>query len=125
MHVLVVGAGPTGLSLAAALAAHGVRPRLIDRARDRAHESRALAIQPRTLEVLAGLGITPQLVERGNRTVQLRLHARRRETAAPLFDLGLDDTAYPYLLFLSQAETERILGEHLSTAGIAVERESS
>lgn len=123
VHVLIVGAGPTGLSLAAALAAHGVRPRLIDRARDRAHESRALAIQPRTLEVLAGLGITPQLVERGNRTVQLRLHAGHRERAAPLFDFGLADTAYPYLLFLSQAETERILGEHLSTAGIAVERE--
>jgi 2-polyprenyl-6-methoxyphenol hydroxylase-like FAD-dependent oxidoreductase len=36
-----------------------------------------------------------------------------------LFDLGLADTAYPYLLFLSQAETERILIEH---CGIAVER---
>jgi 2-polyprenyl-6-methoxyphenol hydroxylase-like FAD-dependent oxidoreductase len=59
--VLVVGAGPTGLTLAAQLAAHGVRPRLVDRARDRVHESRALAIQPRTLEVLCGLGITPRL----------------------------------------------------------------
>ena len=123
VDVLIVGAGPTGLSLAAALAAHGVRPRLIDRARDRAHESRALAIQPRTLEVLAGFGITPRLVERGNRTVQLRIHTRRREAAAPLFDFGLGDTAYPYLLFLSQAETERILGEHLSSSGISVERE--
>ncbi len=122
VDVLVVGAGPTGLSLAAALAGHGVRPRLIDRAHDRAHESRALAIQPRTLEVLAGLGITPQLVQRGNRTVQLRVHARGRERAAPLFDFGLADTAYPYLLFLSQAETERILGEHLSNVGITVER---
>ncbi len=122
VDVLVVGAGPTGLCLAAALAAHGVRPRLIDRAHDRAHESRALAIQPRTLEVLAGLGITAQLVECGNRTVQLRLHARGHETAAPLFDFGLADTAYPYLLFLSQAETERIVGENLSAAGIAVER---
>jgi hypothetical protein len=48
--VLVVGVGPTGLSLAA----HGMRPWIIDLGLDRVHESRALAIQPRTLEVLAG-----------------------------------------------------------------------
>ena len=34
-----------------------------------------------------------------------------------MFDLGLDDSAYPFLLFLSQAETERVLGEHLAAAG--------
>jgi len=39
-----------------------------------------------------------------------------------MFDLGLDDTAYPFLPFLSQAETERVLGEHLTAAGIPVER---
>jgi 2-polyprenyl-6-methoxyphenol hydroxylase-like FAD-dependent oxidoreductase len=122
VDVLVVGAGPTGLTLAAQLAAHGIRPRLVDRSRDRVHESRALAIQPRTLEVLAGLGITDRLVALGNAAVQLRLHVRHREVAMPLFDIGLTDTAYPYLLFLSQAETERILADHLTTKGITVER---
>jgi 2-polyprenyl-6-methoxyphenol hydroxylase-like FAD-dependent oxidoreductase len=122
VEVLVVGAGPTGLTLAAQLAAHGVRFRLVDRGADRAAESRALAIQPRTLEVLAGLGITEQLVGAGNQAVQLRIHARSRQVAVPMFDLGLEDTAYPYLLFLSQAETERILEHHLTAAGIVVER---
>ncbi|MGS2616113.1 FAD-dependent monooxygenase [Micromonospora sp. LZ34] len=122
VDVLVVGAGPTGLALAAQLAAHGVRPRIVDRAGDRVHESRALAIQPRTLEVLAGLGVTGQLVARGNPTVRLRLHTPRRVISVPLFDLGLDDTAYPYLLFLSQAETERILGDRLAATGIRIER---
>jgi 2-polyprenyl-6-methoxyphenol hydroxylase-like FAD-dependent oxidoreductase len=121
VDVLIVGAGPTGLSLAVQLAAQGIHPRLVDRALDRVHESRALAIQPRTLEVLAGLGVTNRLLELGNRAVQLRIHTGRRETAVPLFDFGLADTAYPYLLFLSQAETERILGDHLATAGTAVE----
>jgi 2-polyprenyl-6-methoxyphenol hydroxylase-like FAD-dependent oxidoreductase len=120
--VLVAGAGPTGLALAAQLAASGVRVRLIDRGLDRARESRALAIQPRTLEVLAGLGVTDELIACGNPAVQLRMHARGRELAVPMFDLGLDDTAYPYLLFLAQAETERILTEHLAAAGIHVER---
>ncbi|MBX6723878.1 MAG: FAD-dependent monooxygenase, partial [Dactylosporangium sp.] len=109
VDVLVVGAGPTGLALAAQLAAHGVRPRLVDRSLDRARESRALAIQPRTLEVLAGLGISDKLVRLGNPNVQLVLHAPSRQLAMPMFDLGLADTAYPYLLFLSQAETERVL----------------
>ena len=122
VDVLVVGAGPTGLALAAELAAFGVRARLIDRGLDRVHESRALAIQPRTLEVLAGLGVTGELVAAGNRAVQLRLHVRGRVVAVPMFDLGLEDTAYPFLLFLSQAETERVLGEHLAAAGVPVER---
>ena len=122
VEVLVVGAGPTGLTLATHLAAHGVRPRLVDRSAARAHESRALAIQPRTLEVLAGVGISARLVELGNRTVRLRIHAGRRVRSAPLFDLGLADTAYPYLLFLSQAETERVLVEHLHATGVEVER---
>jgi 2-polyprenyl-6-methoxyphenol hydroxylase-like FAD-dependent oxidoreductase len=120
--VLVAGAGPTGLALAAELAAFGVRARLIDRALDRVHESRALAIQPRTLEVLAGLGVADQLIACGNRAVQLCMHVPGRVLTVPMFDLGLDDTAYPYLLFLSQAETERVLGEHLATAGVSVER---
>jgi 2-polyprenyl-6-methoxyphenol hydroxylase-like FAD-dependent oxidoreductase len=122
VDVLVVGAGPTGLALALHLAAHGVRPRVVDKAADRVHESRALALQPRTLEVLAGLGITDQLVKMGHQAVQLRIHAGARARSAPLFDLGLADTAYPYLLFLSQAETERILAEHLHTVGVTIER---
>jgi 2-polyprenyl-6-methoxyphenol hydroxylase-like FAD-dependent oxidoreductase len=122
VDVLVVGAGPTGLTLALQLATFGVQVRIVDRGTDRVHESRALAIQPRTLEVLAGPGVTDELVEHGNKTVRLHIHAGNRETGAPLFDLGLPDTAYPYLLFLSQAETERILGEHLTAAGVRVER---
>jgi 2-polyprenyl-6-methoxyphenol hydroxylase-like FAD-dependent oxidoreductase len=122
VDVLVVGAGPTGLALAAELAAFGVRARLIDRGLDRVHQSRALAIQPRTLEVLADLGVTDELIAGGNRAVRLRMHVPGRVLTVPMFDLGLDDTAYPFLLFLSQAETERVLGEHLAAAGIPVER---
>jgi len=122
LDVLVVGAGPTGLSLAVELAAFGVVPRVIDRVHDRTHESRALAIQPRTLEVLAGVHVTDELVACGNRGVRLRLHFGRRLVEAKVFDLGVDDTAYPFLLFLSQAETERILGDHLAASGVTVER---
>jgi 2-polyprenyl-6-methoxyphenol hydroxylase-like FAD-dependent oxidoreductase len=122
VDMLVVGAGPTGLTLAGQLAADGSRLRIIDRNLDRAYESRALAIQPRTLEVLAPLGISDDLVACGNRAVQLRIHAGRRVVPVALFDIGAEDTAFPYLLFVSQAETERILGEYLASRDVVVER---
>jgi 2-polyprenyl-6-methoxyphenol hydroxylase-like FAD-dependent oxidoreductase len=122
LDVLVVGAGPTGLALAAQLHAYGARFRIIDRALDRAHESRALAVQPRTLEVLAGLGISDELVRFGNRAVRLKLHFGHRVALVQLFDIGTSDTQYPYLLFISQAQTERILGEHLTAQGVKLER---
>lgn len=120
--VLVVGAGPTGLAVAAELAAQGVSVLVVDAGADRVHESRALAIQPRTLEVLRGLGLADDLVAQGNPNVALEVHAGGRRLRTRVFDVGLDDTAFPFLLFLSQAETERILGEHLREVGVALRR---
>jgi 2-polyprenyl-6-methoxyphenol hydroxylase-like FAD-dependent oxidoreductase len=64
LDVLVVGAGPTGLTLAAQLRAFGVPVRLVDRLLDRGRESRALAVQARTLEILDRLGLAAPLVAR-------------------------------------------------------------
>jgi len=120
--VLIVGAGPTGLTLAGLLHSMGATVRIVDRQLDRVRESRALAVQPRTLEVLRGLGITQTLVERGNDAAQLRIHAGERIVQVRLFDVGLEDTAYPFLLFISQAETEAVLNEHLAQHGLHAER---
>jgi 2-polyprenyl-6-methoxyphenol hydroxylase-like FAD-dependent oxidoreductase len=121
LAVLIVGAGPTGLTLAAQLHALGAGVRIVDRQLDRVHESRALAVQPRTLEVLRALGLSEELVERGNDAVQLRLHFGERVVAIRLFDVGLEDTAYSFLLFVLHAETEAVLNEHLTEQGIHVE----
>jgi len=122
LDVLVVGAGPTGLTLAAQLQAMGATCRIVDRQPDRVHESRALAVQPRTLEVLRGLGITQELLKRGNDAVWVQLHAGARVVRIRLFGLGLADTAYPFLLFVSQADTEQVLIDHLAARGVGVER---
>jgi 2-polyprenyl-6-methoxyphenol hydroxylase-like FAD-dependent oxidoreductase len=122
LDVLVVGAGPTGLTLAAQLHASGATVRIVDRQLDRVHESRALAVQPRTLEVLRGLGLAEDLAARGNDAVWVQLHAGGRVVRVRLFGLGLDDTAYPFLLFVSQAETEQVLDDHLAARGVRVER---
>src|SRR3954452_10582153 len=120
--VLIVGAGPTGLTLAAQLSAFDVPFVLIDAATDRVHESRALAVQPRTLEVLRPFGISDELVARGTRGVRLRIAAGGRVAHTELFDLGAEDTAYPFLLFVSQAETEAVLAEHLTGRGVEIRR---
>lgn len=50
------------------------------------------------------------------------MHAGQRVVPIRLFDIGLEDTAYPFLLFVSQAETEAVLNEHLAARGVDVER---
>jgi 2-polyprenyl-6-methoxyphenol hydroxylase-like FAD-dependent oxidoreductase len=123
LDVLIVGAGPTGLTLAAALSRFDVSFRLIDRAMDRAHESRALGVQARSLEVLQTLGLGEALVERGNPSVRLRLHLDRRGVAeVRLGDFGDTGTRFPFILFVSQSETEAVLGDYLASVGGAIER---
>jgi 2-polyprenyl-6-methoxyphenol hydroxylase-like FAD-dependent oxidoreductase len=113
LDVLVVGAGPTGLTLAAQLRGLGATVRIVDRQLDRVQESRALGVQPRTLEVLRGLGLAEALIGRGNDAVWAQLHAGGRVVRIRLFGLGLDDTAYPFLLLVSQAETKQVRARYV------------
>jgi 2-polyprenyl-6-methoxyphenol hydroxylase-like FAD-dependent oxidoreductase len=123
VDVLVVGAGPTGLALAAQLRACGARFRIIDRLRDRTRESRALAVQARSLEVLQALGLGEALVARGRTSTRVALHLDGRAVAhMTLGDIGATDTRFPFILFVSQSETEAVLSEHLDARAVSVER---
>ena len=121
--VLIVGAGPTGLALAAQLESFHVHFRIVDRSPDRAHESRAAAVQARTIEMLQPYGLADALVVRGNASANLELHFDGgRSAELRLGDFGATDTRFPFILFVSQAETEALLGEHLAARGVAIER---
>lgn len=123
VDVLVVGAGPTGLMLAASLNSFGVRTRVVDRLIDRAHESRALVVHARSLEIFRDLGIVDRLVRRGNTATRIAIHpSAKREILIPFDDIGAVDTEFPYILFISQAETEAVLDAHLAAVGQKVER---
>jgi 2-polyprenyl-6-methoxyphenol hydroxylase-like FAD-dependent oxidoreductase len=123
VDVLIVGAGPTGLTIAAQLRSFGVKFRIVDRAPDQAHESRALAVQARTLEVLQSLGLGQALVARGNPSARLALHFEGGGAVqVQLGGFAAADTRFPFILFVSQAETEALLAEHLERSGALVER---
>lgn len=122
-NVLVVGAGPTGLTMAAELAARGVGCRIIDKTPARSQYTRALVVQARTLELVQKMGIANELVTRGRRVLKATpFVGGRRAVDVEFGDIGVDDTPYPFLLFVSQAETERVLEEHLEDLGVKVER---
>lgn len=123
LDVLIVGAGPTGLALAAQLESFGLRFRIVDRTVDRARESRALAVQARTLELFQSIGIGDALVALGNPSARLMLHFEAGRVAeVRLGGFAAADTRYPFILFVSQAETETLLASHLTSRGVSVER---
>ncbi len=123
LEVLIVGAGPTGLALAIQLQRFGARFRIIDKLHDRTRESRALAVQARSLELLQTFRLGEALVARGNTSTRLKLHLEGRPAAiVNLGNIGAADTRFPFILFVSQAETETVLTEYLNASGIFVER---
>ena len=118
--VLIVGAGPTGLTLATALAARGVRARVIDRQGAGDNTSRAAVVHARTLEVLEPLGVSPTLVARGLQARRFTIRDRDRVLVPIAFDRL--PTRYPYTLMVSQAVTEQVLLERFTQLGGAVMR---
>jgi len=120
IDVLIVGAGPTGLTLAIDLARRGVQCRLLDKADAPATTSRALGMQARTLECFDRLGIADQAVAAGKPMHGVRIHSDRKLVAHIV--LRQIETKYPYILVLPQAGTERLLLDRLNAEHVTVER---
>ncbi|TAJ90494.1 FAD-dependent monooxygenase [Reyranella sp.] len=119
VDVLVVGAGPVGLTMAAELARHGVRCRIVDRLEKPSPYCRAIGVTPRTLEVWDDMGIAREMIDAGLWIEGLRsiIHGH------PPNDAHQDLSDLPYSqLGLPQYETERLLARHLGRFGITVER---
>lgn len=122
-QVTIVGAGPTGLLAAILLRRAGIEIRIIDKAPSAAKESRAFAVQARTLEILHTIGLAETFLNRGALATGVRLFMDGKLAAAvPLDGAGRTDTPFPVVLTLPQSETEAILVAELQRQGVEVER---
>ncbi|MBW0011784.1 FAD-dependent monooxygenase [Mycobacterium sp.] len=113
--VLVVGAGPTGLTVTASLIARGFRAVVVDKLAEGQNTSRAAAVNARTLEALEDLDVSRRMVKAG--LIAPRFTMREGAHVLIRVDFSRLPTRYPYTLMLSQAETERLLLERLHELG--------
>ncbi|TDD12216.1 hypothetical protein E1292_01865 [Nonomuraea deserti] len=123
-HVLIVGSGPTGLTLAIDLARRGVELRIVERSQEPPAGVRGKGLQPRTLEVFDDLGVIDEILATGAEYPDLRAYrgdqviweGRMDEIRAP--SAGVP---YPNLIMQPQWRTERILRDRLAELGHRVE----
>lgn len=119
-EVAIVGAGPTGLTLAVTLASAGIDFVLLDQLAEGANTSRAAVVHARTLEVLDDIGAAEALIARGLPITTFAV----RDGSHRLLTVPFDrlPTRYPYTLMVPQCDTEAVLLDRLRALGHDVHR---
>ena len=113
--VIIVGAGPTGLTLAADLQRRGVSALTVDRLAAVEHTSRAAVVHARTLEVLEPLGLPPLLIAEGVTVPIFRV--RDRDSTLLTLDFSEIESPYAFTLICPQNVIEAILLDRLRALG--------
>ncbi|MEO8552439.1 MAG: FAD-dependent monooxygenase [Kofleriaceae bacterium] len=121
-EVLIIGAGPTGLVLALFLAKQGVKARIVDKTTEPGTTSRAVAVQARTLELYAQIGLADEVVAARVRVDRANMWAHGERRGQIDLRAGAELSPYPYALMYPQDVHEQLLVTHLARHGISVER---
>lgn len=106
--VVVVGAGPVGLWVAAELRLAGLGVTVLEQEQVRHRNSRALTIHPRTVEIFGSRGLADQVLAEG-----VSIPSGHFAVLDDRLDFAVLDTPYPYTVALLQARTEAILEAHV------------
>ncbi len=117
--VLIIGAGPTGMTAALELSRFGIPVRLIEKTAEPATTSRAVGVQARTLELFQQRGIADELLRAGNPSRWASIYGGGKRVFR--LDFAHIDSKYKYLFFISQAETEKALRNHLAKQRVSTE----
>jgi 2-polyprenyl-6-methoxyphenol hydroxylase-like FAD-dependent oxidoreductase len=116
--VIIVGAGPTGLSLACQLIRYGVNFIVVEKREGVTTYSKALGVHARTLEIYEQLGLAGRAVAEGNITGKVRLlESGEVRGEVELSSVGQGLSQYPFMLVLEQSKNERLLYDHLQGRG--------
>lgn len=119
--VLIVGAGP--LFLANECARRSLRWRLVEANAEQSSQSKALAIFPRTLEILDMAGLVEPFMRVANRVTSVAVIAPGHPLARVSFTP--DETPYSFIAMVPQNVTERLLAERLQHGGGTIEYNTS
>ena len=119
--ILIVGAGPVGLTMAAELARYGLPVRIIDKSPKATETSKALVVWSRTLELMDRMGCTAGFLEAGLKGRGATIRNGTIILGHPTFDTIA--SAYNFALMIPQSETERLLSAHLASFGVSIERD--
>ena len=121
-EIVIIGAGPSGLSMGIFLSDLGYRPRIFDRKEKIGKHSKALGVNPRTLELMKPLGITSKFLKNGRKMTAVNLWKADKHIYKN--DFSKVNSEFPFMLIQPQKESEEILLEELQSKGVKVEYNS-
>ena len=119
-NVLIAGAGPVGLAMAADLARYGVSVRLVEKSPERTDKSKALVLWSRTLELMDRMECTAPFLTTGKKVIAVNVTAGKELITKVTVD-GVK-TPHPYALMMPQCDTEELLGDFVTSLGVKIER---
>ena len=117
-QVVIIGAGPTGLSLAAQLIRYNIDFIIIEKNEKTTLFSKAVVVQARTLEIFREIGLDQKAIAEGRITTAMNIYYKGQKKAfLDLAGMGNGLSHFPYVLSLEQSKTEELFVGHLSAKG--------